>query len=139
MKLRSLPSQHRHIQTTWSAQLKHGKGTGRTHVVKHEIDIAVVLSTNNVKKTNHVLVAGKLLQIHDLTKGALRIGGVTKGIETFFERHHLPRPLVCRLPYNAVRLHDLHTANSTTVMLQSAYQARQREGGWQKRFGGEGG
>ncbi len=44
------------------------------------------------------------LQVHDLAKRALRVGGVAEGVEALLQRHGLPRAAVQRLPNDAVRL-----------------------------------
>jgi hypothetical protein len=69
-------------------------------VIKSQIDVAIILSFDDVLETNDVLVAGqglndgngneererrggRDLEIHNLTKCSLRISRITKCIKTF--------------------------------------------------------
>lgn len=81
-----------------------GRAGGRTHVLKEEVDVLVVIGLHDVKKSNNVLVVSELLQEDDLAEGALGVRGVLKGAEDLLQGEDLVCLLVLNLPDNAVGL-----------------------------------
>ena len=74
----------------------------RIHEVKNQVDVAVILRPDHVLQTNDVLVPGQFLEKDDLTEGALGVCCVLERIKVLFQRHDFFRPLINRLPHNAV-------------------------------------
>ena len=75
-----------------------------THIIKSEVDVSVVVCLDDREQSHDVLVATQLLEIHDLPKCSLRVGGVPEGVEAFLQRHRIACPLIHRLPDNTVGL-----------------------------------
>ena len=72
------------------------------HEVKHQINVAIVFSSNNVLKSDDVFVAGKFLEEDNLTECTLGVSGILEGVEVFFERDDFLCALVDGLPDNSV-------------------------------------
>ena len=54
------------------------------HKIKHQVQILIVLSFDNVEQSNYIIMPIKLLQEHDLAECSLRISCIMKGVEYFF-------------------------------------------------------
>ena len=91
----------------------HRKCYRLTHVLKHQVDVTVIVGLQHVAKTDDVVVARHLLQVHDLAEGALRIGGILEGVEDFLQGHHLLGALVDGFPHDTVRLYGHESQRST--------------------------
>ena len=86
------------------SRLGHLREARRTHEIKDEVNVSVILSAHNIQETDDVVVTCELLQVHDLAKSALRVGRVSERVKALFERDDCARLLVHSLPHNAVRL-----------------------------------
>ena len=73
------------------------------HEVKHQIDITIVLCTDNILKADDVLMPGELLQEYDLSECALGISCILKSVKIFLQRHDLFGLLVDCLPDDTIR------------------------------------
>lgn len=73
------------------------------HEVEHEVDVAIIFSSDHILQPNDVFVTGKLLQKYDLTEGTLGISCVLESIEVLFKCDDLFCPLVDGLPNDTVR------------------------------------
>jgi len=73
------------------------------HEVENKIDVAIVLSSDYVLKTDNVLVTGQLLQEDNLSESTLRISCVLESIKILLDRHNLLCSLVDCLPDNSIR------------------------------------
>ena len=72
------------------------------HVLKKQVDVLVVLRPNAIVQFDDIGMV-QLPQDLYLSVGALRIGGVLKGIEYLLQREHATCPLLFHLPDVAVR------------------------------------
>ena len=68
------------------------------HKVEDKVNIAVIFSSDNVLKSNNVLMAGKLLQEDDFSESSLCVRRILKCVEILFKRHYLFRSLVNCFP-----------------------------------------
>ena len=84
------------------ARFARGSQVSR-HVVEYEINVLVVARLEDILQANDVLVACQPLQIHDLTKGALRVCCILEGPKDLLDRNCRPRLLVDGLVYDGVR------------------------------------
>ena len=75
-----------------------------THVLEHEVDVAIAVGANDVQKADDVRVVAELLQEQNLSERALSIGRVPERVEYLFQRHHVAGTSVDCLPNDAVRL-----------------------------------
>ena len=71
------------------------------HVVEDQVDVAIVLRPEDLLERNDVLVPLQKLQKDNLPIGALRVGGVLKGVKDLFERHNLSTRVVGGRSLNA--------------------------------------
>ena len=74
----------------------------RVHKVEDEVNVAIIFSSDDVLKSDNILVAGQFLQENDLTEGALGVSGILEGVEVFLERDDFLGALVDCLPDNSV-------------------------------------
>jgi hypothetical protein len=87
-----------------------------THMIKHKVNVPIILRPNDVHQANDVVVARKLLQVHDFTIRPLGVRGIAKRVEALFQRHSGMSALVCSLPHDAIRLpNDTKTLADGTV------------------------
>lgn len=75
----------------------------RLHVVKHHVDILIVLRFNDIQQSYDILMPVEFLQEHDLPEGPLGIGCIVKGVEDLFNRDHLFIFLIDGLPDDPIR------------------------------------
>jgi len=72
------------------------------HVLEDQVEVAVVVGLEDICERDDVLMPLHLLQEHDLTKGALGVGGVLEGVEDLLQRAAVLCPLVHGLPHDTV-------------------------------------
>ena len=72
------------------------------HEIEHQIDVAIVFSTDNILQSNDVLVTNQLLQEDDFTEGTLCISCILESIKVLLYGHNLLGSLVDSLPDDAV-------------------------------------
>jgi hypothetical protein len=77
-----------------------------THVIKHQVNVTIVLCSDDVHKADDVVVTSKLLQVHDFTIRPLGVRGIAKRVETLLQCNCRMSSLVCGLPHDAVCLKD---------------------------------
>lgn len=82
----------------------------RTHKLKNEVDVLVVLRLQNLKQGDDVLVATEFAKEKDLAEGPLCVCSVCERVENLLERHCLLRLSIYRLPYDAVGLETCQRA-----------------------------
>ena len=99
------------------------------HKLKHQVDVLIVTSSDDIQQLYHILVRGKLLMSvwscesyyntivspwmftwthlkeHDLSVRALSISGIGKSIKDLFQCHYLTSSTVNALPHNAIGLY----------------------------------
>lgn len=68
------------------------------HVLKHEVNVPVVLCSDDFFEFDDVGV-GELHQEHDFSIGALCVSGVIEGVEVLLESLYSPCSLVCDFPH----------------------------------------
>ena len=72
------------------------------HEIEDQINVSVVLSTDNVLQADDILMARQLLQEDDFSESSLCVRCVLKGIEILLERDNVLRLLVDGLPHDTV-------------------------------------
>ena len=77
---------------------------GRTHALKEEVDVLIVVGLHHVEEGDDVVMVRELLQEDDLAECALRVGGVLERAKDLLEGEDLLGLLVLDLPHNAVSL-----------------------------------
>ena len=84
------------------------------HVLKKQVNVLVVLRANGIVQFDDIGMV-QLPQDLYLSVGALRIGGVLKGIEYLLQRNHTTCPLLFHFPDVAVgaRTHLLDNSETT--------------------------
>ena len=63
----------------------------RIHVLEHEVDIAVILSTNDIQKPYNIQVVMQLLEKHDLTERSLSVRSILECIKNLLQCHTIAR------------------------------------------------
>lgn len=58
------------------------------HEVEYEVDVSIVLGTNNILQTDDVFMTVEFLEEHYLTECPLCIGGILKSIEVLLESNN---------------------------------------------------
>lgn len=76
----------------------------RTHVLKHQVDVLIIIGLHHLEEVDDVIVLAQLLKEDDLTVCALRIGGVLESVEDLLQGNGLLSLLIHRLPHNAIGL-----------------------------------
>ena len=74
----------------------------RVHKVEDQIDVPIVLGTNDILQADYILMPRQLLQEDNLSKSTLGISCVLEGIEVFLERHYILGLLVDCFPHDTV-------------------------------------
>jgi len=72
------------------------------HEVKYEVEILVVVGSDDVSKTDDILVAIEVLKEHDFSVGSLGVGDIVESIKYFFEGNDLFVFLVHGFPDDTV-------------------------------------
>jgi hypothetical protein len=54
------------------------------HEVKNQVDVSVILSSDNILESNDIFVTSQLLQKDDFSECTLCISGVLKSVEILF-------------------------------------------------------
>ena len=72
------------------------------HMVKGEVDVSIILSLDDMLKTNDILVAAEQLQVHDFPEGPLGVHAVSEGVEALLQGHHGSGPLLDGFPHHSV-------------------------------------
>ena len=75
----------------------------RVHEVEHQVDVAIIFSSNYILQPDYVLMAGQLLKENDLAECSLGVSCVLEGVEVFLERNDFFGTFVDSLPDNTVR------------------------------------
>lgn len=73
------------------------------HKVEHQVDIAVILSTDDVLQAYDILVSSQLLQEYNLTESTLGVSSVLESVEILLNGANLLSALVNGFPHNTVR------------------------------------
>ena len=89
-----------------------------THVLEHEVDVAVAVGADDVQQPDDVRVMAELLQEQDLAERALRVGRIPERVEYLLQRHHIAGASVDRLPDNAVRLRTVSAARQISYSIR---------------------
>jgi hypothetical protein len=76
----------------------------RHHVLKHHVDVAIVVRLHHVGHQDNVLVAGKLLQKHDFSERPLCICRILERVKNLLDGHKFLRLLVNGLPDDSWRV-----------------------------------
>lgn len=72
------------------------------HEVEYQVNITVILSTDDVLETDNILVTSQLLQENNLTESALSVSSVLESVKILLNGANFFSALVNGLPHNTV-------------------------------------
>lgn len=84
----------------------------RTHILKRQVNVAIVLRLVHIQHANDVLMSAQLLQELDLAERALRIRRILERIENLLQCDGIARLAIDRLPYDSVGLSSKEHENT---------------------------
>ena len=73
------------------------------HEIENQVNITVILCTNDVLEADNILVSSQLLQENDLTESALSVSGVLESVKILLNGANFFSAFVNGLPHNTVR------------------------------------
>ena len=72
------------------------------HEIKDQVNVSIVLSSDNVLQPDDILMPRQLLQKDDLSEGSLRVCCILECIKVLFESHDVFGLLIYGLPHDTV-------------------------------------
>ena len=73
------------------------------HKIEHKVYVSVILCSDDILKSDNVLMTGQLLQENDFSEGSLSVCCILEGVKVLLESDNVLCLLIDSLPHDAIR------------------------------------